>query len=234
MMAIWGPKAHNFMITNLSSSTYLTGFCAPSVEDDNGEFHTLLLAGATMDRGVILDGELLQNYISVLRGKSIVRMLELDSENLGLIIETDSSREKGQTLLALQKLAYDGGAPVTVSGGVDVREGRFSLKLRAEKPNPFYDPASDDPDKRMKYLGIANPNLRQRGIMDRFYREYSYWIRNARTARMKVLIGMSELLGIDKTVRQRIGDITGFVKKVQYRVSKQSGLGEVDIEVWYL
>ena len=40
--------------------------------------------------------------------------------------------------------------------------------------------------------------------------------------------------GIDKTVRQSICDITGFIKKMQYRIDMQSGLGEVEMEVWYL
>ena len=161
-------------------------------------------------------------------------MLELDSENLGIIIEIDSSREKGQTLLRLQKLAYDNGEPVTVSGGVDVREGRVSLKLRAEKPNPSFDPEQPEGEDNMRYLKITNPNLQQRGLADQFYKEYSYWVRNAKIAKLEVRIGLTELLNIDKTVRQCIGDITGFVRKMEYSISIQSGLGVVSMEVWYL
>lgn len=235
MRAIWGPKAHNFSITTLSQTTYLTGVHTPSIEDNEGVQHVIMLAGATKNMGTILSSDLLQHYIDKLRGKSIATMLAIDRQNLGIIIETDSSYEKGQTLLALQKLAYDNGEAVIVSGGVDVREGRLSLKLRAEKPNPFFDPRQPENDTtNRRYLEITNRNLRQRGIADRLYKEYSYWVRNAKIAKMKVHIGMAELLAIDKTVRQSICDIMGFVKKMQYRVSKQSGLSDVEMEVWYL
>lgn len=115
------------------------------------------------------------------------------------------------------------------------QDGRFSLKLRAEKPNPFFDPTQPENDTtNRRYLEITTPELRKRGLMDKFYKEFSYWIRNARIAKLKVRIGLAELRSIDKTVRQRVCDITGFIKKMQYRIDMQSGLGEVEMEVWYL
>ena len=85
-----------------------------------------------------------------------------------------------------------------------------------------------------RYLQIANPALRRRGLADRFYKEYSYWVRNARIVKMKVRAELAQLIGIDKTKRVHIGEITGFLKKIQYSIDIQSGLGLVELELWYL
>ncbi len=88
----------------------------------------------------------------------------------------------------------------------------------------------DNPD----YIEITNPALRRRGLAERFYKEYSYWVRNARIAKMKVRMELAQLLSIDKTKRVRIGDITGFLKKIQYTIDMQRGFGDVSMEIWYL
>lgn len=224
----------NFALTNRSTDSYLTGFLLPMVTDNTGVTHTLLMAGAVKDGSLIMTSAILQQYIDSLQGKSIDQMIAWDAENSNLFIEADSSRERAQTLLRLQKLAYDDGGPVTVSGGTDIREGRFSLKLRAEKPNPYYDPQSDDPEKRKKYLDITDPNLQGRGLADQFYKEYSYWVRNAKKATIQVEMTLAQLLAIDKTKRVRVGNIVGFVNKYQFTVSIKNGMGPVDMEIWYL
>ncbi len=45
---------------------------------------------------------------------------------------------------------------------------------------------------------------------------------------------LSQLLTIDKTKRVRVGDVTGFIRKMQYTVSNQTGLGNVTIEMMYI
>ncbi|MBR6140904.1 MAG: hypothetical protein IKQ37_03970 [Bacteroidaceae bacterium] len=116
----------------------------------------------------------------------------------------------------------------------DENDGRVSLKLRAEKPNPYFDPTQPESAENQRFLEISNPTLRQRGLADQFYKEYSYWVRNARIAKMKVKMELAQFLNIDKTKRVRIGDITGFIKKMQYSIDMSSGLGLVNMEVWYL
>ncbi len=375
-MSAMFPDTH-FSLTTRSSSTYMTGFFLPAVTDNTGKSHTLLMAGATKDQSPLMPGIMRQQYINDLQGKSIEQILEWDTNHYNLLIETDSSRERAQTLLNLQKLAYSNGGPVTVSGGTDVSQGRFSLKLRAEKLNPNFDPnrpeyrtvetkaeaaetmtemfegsnadllnrpkisgtvmrakgwdvnedgyftlygiiyslldnkgkahdvlftpiknngdvltpsemenyatyfngfsmgfASsydheayalmidiDTSESRSsllqelqvmyyadsteniqpisvkdnpRYLDITTPNLRGRGLCDKFYKEYSYWMRNARIARRKVPIGMAQLLSIDKTVRVNVGDITGFILKMQYTVSNKTGLGMVEMDIMYI
>lgn len=119
--------------------------------------------------------------------------------------------------------------------GQSVQSGRISLKLRAEKPNPFFDPEQPENDTtNRRYLEITNPNLRKRGLMDQFHKEESYWWRNAKIANMSCRMGIAELKSIDKTVRQKIGDVTGFVKKLQYTVHITKGMGMVNTELWYL
>ena len=115
------------------------------------------------------------------------------------------------------------------------RDGRISLKLRAEKPNPNYDstqPENNTTNRR--YLEITNPNLRGRGLCDQFYKEYSYWIRNARIVKRTVRMELAQLLAIDKAVRVTVGDVTGFIRKMQYSVSNKTGLGNVTMEIMYI
>lgn len=118
--------------------------------------------------------------------------------------------------------------------GIGDTEGRISLKLRAEKPNPYFDPTMAESDANRRYLEITNPNLRGRGLTDQFYKEYSYWVRNARIVKMEVRMTLAQLLTIDKTKRVTVGDVTGFIKKMQYSVSNQTGLGNVTMEVMYI
>lgn len=113
-------------------------------------------------------------------------------------------------------------------------DDRVSLKLRAEKPNPYFDPSKPESQSNKKYLEITNQALKHRGLADRFYKEYSYWVRNARIAMMSLQMEIATLLGIDMTVRQQIGDITGFIKKMKLTVNNKKGMSNVDTEVWYL
>jgi len=111
----------------------------------------------------------------------------------------------------------------------------LSLKLRAEKQNPDFDPKKPESASNPRFVAdITNPNLRRRGLMDQFYKEYSYWIRNARIVTKKVNMTLAQLLSIDKTKRIRIGDVTGYVRKIQYTVSKKTGLGPVTLEIMYI
>ncbi len=205
-----------------------------SVTDNEGKSHAILMAGATLNDGLLMPSAFRVQYIESLKGKTVEQMIAWDKQQGNYIIEVDSSRERAQTLLALQKLAYANGEPVTVSGGTDVREGRFSLKLRAEKPNPNFNSSKEESDANPRYLTIADPNLRGRGLCDRFYKEYSYWVRNARVVKKTVKMSLSQFLTIDKTKRVHIDDITGFIKKMQFKVSKNDGFGFVDMEIMYI
>lgn len=118
--------------------------------------------------------------------------------------------------------------------GTGPLDGRFSLKLRAEKPNPYFDSSQPESGTNKRYLDITNPDLQKRGLCDQFYREYSYWLRNARIVKRTVRMELAQLLTIDKTKRVTVGDVTGFVRKMQYSVSNKTGLGNVTMEIMYI
>ena len=113
-------------------------------------------------------------------------------------------------------------------------EDRISLKLRAEKPNPHFDPTKPEGLGNRRYLTIDDDRLKGRGLCDQFYREYGYWVRNARIARVTASMELAQLLSIDKTKRVRVCGITGFVRKMQYTVSNSTGLGLVTMEIMYI
>lgn len=115
-----------------------------------------------------------------------------------------------------------------------MREGRFSLKLRSEKPNPYFDASQPESNSNRRYLEITNKNLQGRGLCDQFYKEYSYFIRHARIVKRPVHMTIAQLLAIDKTVRVTVGNITGFIKKIQYGVSNKTGLGIMTMEIMYI
>ena len=118
--------------------------------------------------------------------------------------------------------------------GVGDTDGRISLKLRAEKPNPYYKKGSTKDEEKNQYLPVTNEKLRDRGLCDQFYKEYSYWVRNARIIKRTVRMTLAQFLAIDKTKRVRVGDIIGFIKKMEFTVNNQSGLGNVTMEIMYI
>ena len=168
---------------------------------------------------------------------SLAEIIQISQSGRRFFIEADTSQERGDTFVQLCRLAYGSGSSteaMTIDDGVGSRYGRFSLKLRAEKMNPYFDPAQAEGSLNRRYLPITNENLRRRGLCDQFYKEYSYWVRNARIAKRTVRMELAQLLAIDKTKRVRIGDIMGFVRKMEFTVSNKTGLGMVTMEILYI
>lgn len=238
-MGLMWPDS-NFDLVERTASNYLTGTVVRyRVYDDEVKRHTLLLASATAD-GTTRSRSQIINYVAAyLEGKSVAQMYATDAEQWGILIEVGSSDARSRTLLALQKKAFGGAeGDIYIDNGPDygvgVTDGRFSLKLRAEKLNPFFDPSMPESADNRRYLEITDKNLRGRGLCDRFYKEYSYWVRNARIIKRTVKMELAQLLSIDKTKRVTIGDITGFIRKMQYTVSNETGLGPVTMEIMYL
>lgn len=118
--------------------------------------------------------------------------------------------------------------------GKGTTDGRVSLKLRAEKLNPNYVKGSKEAGKSNRYLPIEKKELQGRGLMDQFYKEYSYWIRNARIVKLTERMTLAQFLTIDKTKRVRMGDYLGFIKKMQFSVSNTTGFGNVTVELMYI
>lgn len=366
----------NFNLTDRTQGNYLTGTIVRSVMDNKQKIRKVMLANRTSGNITpkFLGENSIQGYLlRYLSGKSVEEMYASDAGAKGVLIEVDSSKERSNTLLKLQKKAFgETDEDVVIDNGTGTTDGRFSLKLRAEKPNPYFDQSlpnivttKTDAGKAMKslfktantdllvrpkvsgvtmraagwsefdgdyatlysmgngvaysdgkvheilwtpirengtvlspsqlqsyidgfnglsasaiashdtqhlildidttdsraellhqlqaiyyagdgetapavnignqrYLEIANKNLRHRGLCDQFYKEYSYWIRNARIVKRTVRMTLAQLQTIDKTKRVRVGDVTGFIRKMQYSVSNATGLGNVILEIMYI
>ena len=112
---------------------------------------------------------------------------------------------------------YNGTEP----GGVDT-SGRFSLKLRSEKPNP-----------NGGYFPITETYAQKRGLFDKFHAEYAYFVVNRKIVRLTLRMELADLASIDWTKRYKIGDYVGFVNKYSYTVDN-TGMSDVTLEMYYL
>ena len=165
--------------------------------------------------GTVLSPTEFERYLSILGGPyvtdEVVRLADAAWEKL--ILDMHTTEERAVLLHQLQAIYYaDAGesvGPVNI-GDVDVA--------------PAYD----------RYLHITNEKLRERGLCDKFYKEYSFWIRNARIVKRTVRMTLAQLMAIDDTVRVRVGDVTGFIKEMKYRIDMQTGLGNVVMEIMYI
>lgn len=228
--------------TRRNKDTYISSAAVQSVTNNVGARVNLLFATSLGSNGqtVLYTGRI-KDYAKKLNGMTTSEMFAYDSgtSGFGILIETNSSIERKITLLALQKRAFvdedNTEDPIVLDGnGIGSTEGRISLKLRAEKPNPNFNAKNEESESNRRYLQIANRNLRGRGLSDQFYKEYSYWVRNARIYKCTVRTELSQLLSIDKTQRVIVGDISGFIRKMQYTVSNDGGLGLVTMEIMYI
>lgn len=114
----------------------------------------------------------------------------------------------------------------TMTGGVDP-EGRFSLKLRAEKPDP-------DSAGGHGLLPISQSYCQRRGLFDKFYTEYAWFVLHRRVARFVGHVELADIVNIDWTKRYRVGDVIGFVKGYSFSVSKEHGISDITLELYYV
>lgn len=112
-----------------------------------------------------------------------------------------------------QVFDYDGGGNYT---GVDTT-GRFSLKLRAGKPEAGVTPS----------VGAG------RGLYDKFYTEYAYFVTHCKIAKLTLRMEIADLVNIDWITRYHIGSFIGFINSYSYTVDSQ-GISEVQMELYYI
>ena len=138
--------------------------------------------------------------------------------NLQYYVSTDNYSFTSDNITDFGKVFdYNG----TADGGVEI-SGSFSLKPRAEKPNPdggFYP--------------ITQTYAQKRGLFDKFYTEYAYFVVNRKIVRMTCRMEMADLLNIDWTKRYKIGEYVGFINKYSYSVSS-TGISDVELEMYYI
>lgn len=207
-------------VINSKSKGYVTVYATP------------IAAQATqtaMGKPVYTKAEL-QAYILNLWNQYTTDMVSHDTYKLIFAVQPSD----WHVLASLRAIYFGYTSERDLDNGVGITDGRISLKLRAEKLNPNYVEGSTEAGKSNRYLPITNEALRGRGLMDQFYKEYSYWIRNARIVKLTERMTLAQFLAIDKTKRVRMGDYLGFIKKMQFSVSNTTGFGNVTIELMYI
>ena len=142
----------------------------------------------------------------------------------------------------------------TASG---IGEGeRFSLKIAAYKPfrykyvngqlkistepKEWVDDSSwlvpCDPDVVNQVTGKVETKIRTRGLYDTFMAELCFFLLHRKKVRIKASTTVAQLADIPNHWRQlwRIGDMTGFIDKVQYQLAVDKNLGEVTIDFYII
>lgn len=119
----------------------------------------------------------------------------------------------------------------TGDDGVDTSK-RFSLKLRAEKPT-VEGAKKDVPVWPGDYHQITQSYAAGRGLFDKFYTEYAYFVTHRKIAKLTLRMEIADLVNIDWTKRYRIGSFIGFINSYSYTVDSQ-GISEVQMELYYI
>lgn len=158
MPRLWPDSNISLTLHNGSlrdSSTMIGGLVYFVTPCAGNKYARILMATAL---GIYGDTNLLQreghaisylDYAEAFRNLSEAEIMQYDANTqnggLGVIIEIGSSWERLHTLHDLQLVAFapefmkEVSLPIVIGNdGIGVLYGRFSLKLRAEKPNPYY------------------------------------------------------------------------------------------------
>lgn len=172
-----------------------------------------------MADGTILSPAELDEYVAQFDNGDIWTIWGLDWLWKQLILDVYTTEERAVLLHELQALYYDNNpsGSVVIYGGETTPSG-----------------SAFDFNTKDRYLPITNKNLRNRGLCDQFYKEYSFWERNARIIKRTVKMELAQFISIDKTKRVKVGDITGFIRKRQFTVSNKTGMGNVTMEIMYI
>ena len=204
------PKVDNDLIRaagwNCQGAGYATVYSMGySVRYGDGTVHEILWTPIMPNRVVLTPSEL-QTYIETFNGLSPGQIAGNDTKRL--ILDIDTTEQRAVLLHELQAIYY---------------------AEAGESVSPVVIPSSNE-----QYLEITNPDLRRRGLADQFYKEYSYWTRNARIVKRTVRMTLAQLLAIDKTKRVSVGDVMGFIRKMEFSVSNKTGLGKATLEIIYI
>lgn len=103
----------------------------------------------------------------------------------------------------------------TEGGGAN-QDGRFSLKLVAEKDG--------------YPIGKEYAN---RGMVSKFQTEYLYFMANHKTVVLTVKMSISQILTLNLLKRQSIGHYLGFINRISYTL-RMDGVSDVKIELYAL
>lgn len=102
---------------------------------------------------------------------------------------------------------------------------RISLKIRAYK---------EDAKGRELIGGDATPDVKYRGLADRFLSEYIYFLLNRKKVQIKMLCEMANLVNVDWKRRYKIGDNIGWLDEVSVKASVDKGIESVEFTMFKL
>lgn len=114
--------------------------------------------------------------------------------------------------------------------GPDELKGRISLKLRAGKYDKDGNPIKDADGKP---IVIQDKDRAERGIYDKFWKEYAYFTVNKKIIHITCSMEIVDIVNLDWTKRYKIGEWTGFIANYSFNVNKD-GMSEVELEMYYL
>lgn len=114
--------------------------------------------------------------------------------------------------------------------GEDGLEGRISLKLRAGKYDKDGNPIKD---KDGNPITIQSGERAERGLYDKFWKEYAYFTVNKKIIHITCGMEISDIMNIDWTKRYKIGEWTGFIANYSFNANK-NGLSEVELDMYYI
>lgn len=114
--------------------------------------------------------------------------------------------------------------------GPDELKGRFSLKLRAGKYDKDGNPIKDADGKP---IVIQDKERAERGLYDKFWKEYAYFTVNKKIIHLTCGMEIADIVNLDWTKRYKIGEWTGFIANYSFNVNK-NGMSEVELEMYYL
>ena len=84
--------------------------------------------------------------------------------------------------------------------------------------------------------GKVETKIRSRGLYDTFMAELCRFLMDRKKVRIKALTTVAQLADIPNHWRQmwQIGDMVGFIDKVQYELAVEQALGEVTIDFYII
>ena len=114
-----------------------------------------------------------------------------------------------------------------------------SLKISTDPKEWFGDPSwlvPCDGDVINPQTGKVETKIRTRGTFDSFMSELCYFLLHRKKVRIKAMTTVAQLADIPNHWRQlwQIGDLTGFIDKVQYQLAIDKPLGEVTIDFYII
>lgn len=221
-----------------SISTYFSS--SVGLQDNNGIFEFIVTP--ILDDGTVLTREQLNNYLAQLEGmvSSNQSILDLDAKYKKIIIgkysSISSAEDYAEMLHQLGAVWYgdDASGIVLVDTVVySSPDDTFSLRLRAEKPNPDFNPDVPESPENPRWLPVRD-DLARRGIYDKFYAEYAYFTTHRKTAVLSCTLTLAQILNFDFSKRYRFGVYVGFINRMSYSINSANGLSDVSIELYYI